>query len=724
MRAAAANLLKILQGVKQFIIPIYQRTYRWELADCQQLWNDVVAVALNDGIPGHFIGSIVYVGNGAFQAASITQLLLIDGQQRLTTLFLLLAALGEALDEAGDKAQGKTTKQSIRNTYLFNTDEKGEQRYKLLLTQSDRETLIRILEGEDEPDAPSAYIKQNYEFFKKQLRQSSIDPLMLYKGIGKLTVVDISLEPRDNPQLIFEGLNSTGVALSQADLIRNYVLMGLDAQEQEQLYKSYWYPMEQRFGHAQNDALFNRFMRDYLTIKSKTGEIPTIDRVHSVFKSYQQSNSAMPMRELVADIYHYARHFADIAFAQDKDSEINQLFSALNTLQVYVAYPFLLEVYEDYKQERLAHQDFVAILKLVESYIFRRAVCGLPTNSLNKIFATLAREIDRESYLASVEAAFLVKTATGRFPTDEEFRAEFVVKDMYNFRSRNYLLNRLENYRHKERVNIEEYTIEHIMPQNERLSKKWRDELGPDWRTVHAQYLHCIGNLTLTGYNAEMSDRSFQDKRDMKDGFKDTPIRLSKGLAKLEHWNAEEIQKRAQALADTALKIWPAPTAPLKQSIQVVHTPPEVLQVPVQASQVEQVLRLPEQPLPVDATHTLESHLGHMQFDIRGIFERLRKRILNLDASVKEEIRKRSLVYSATSCFVTIEPQRRKLVLTLNAKLNEVDDAQGTVKALLEGASPASNGDIEISVTALDQIEDTLYLIKQAFERQTEEVYT
>ncbi|HYU72272.1 MAG TPA: DUF262 domain-containing protein, partial [Ktedonobacteraceae bacterium] len=530
MRAAAANLLKVLQGVKQFIIPIYQRTYRWELADCQQFWNDVVAVALNDSVPTYFIGSIVYVGNGAFQAASIVQLLLIDGQQRLTTLFLLLVALCEALAEARDGAQGKITKQYIRNTYLFNTDERGERRYKLLLTQSDRETLIQILEGEEGPDSVSITIKQNYEFFKKQLRQSGIDPLTLYKGIEKLTVVDISLEPRDNPQLIFEGLNSTGIALSQADLIRNYVLMGLDHQEQEQLYRTYWYLMEQRFGHAQNDALFNRFMRDYLTIKSETGEIPAIDRVYATFKSYQQSNSAIPIRELVADIYHYARHFTDIAFAQDKDDEINQLFSLINTLQVNVTYPFLLQVYEDYKKGQLARQDLVVILKLVESYVFRRAVCGLPTNSLNKIFATLAREIDKEHYLASVEAAFLSKTATGRFPTDEEFRAEFVVKDIYNFRSRNYLLNKLENYRRKERVNIEEYTIEHIMPQNERLSKKWRDELGPDWRMVQAQYLHSIGNLTLTGYNSELSDRSFQEKRDMAGGFKDTPIRLSKGL--------------------------------------------------------------------------------------------------------------------------------------------------------------------------------------------------
>ena len=324
MRAAAADLLKILQGVKQFIIPMYQRMYRWELVNCQQFWNDIVAVGHNDSMPGHFIGSIVYVGDGAFQATSITQLLLIDGQQRLTTLFLLLVVLCEALDGDSENPQNKIGSQHIRNTYLLNVDEKSEGRYKLLLTQSDRETLIRLLEGEEEPDNVSIHIKQNYEFFKKQVRQSGVDLPTLFKGIRKLSVVDIALELRDNPQLIFEGLNSTGIALSQADLIRNYVLMSLDSQEQAQLYTSYWYPMEQRLGHTQNDANFNRFMRDYLTLKSKNGEVPALDRV----------------RELVADIDHYSRLFASISFAQDKDKEINQLFSALNTLQVTVAYPF------------------------------------------------------------------------------------------------------------------------------------------------------------------------------------------------------------------------------------------------------------------------------------------------------------------------------------------------------------------------------------------------
>ena len=370
----------------------------------------------------------------------------------------------------------------------------------------------------------------------------------------------------------------------------------------------------------------------------------------------------------------------------------------------------MLEVYDDYGKNRLPRQGFIAILRLVESYVLRRAVCGLPTNSLNKIFATLAREIDRKNYLASVEAAFLAKTASSRFPTDEEFRTEFRVKDVYNFRSRNYLLNRLENYRRKELVNIEEYTIEHIMPQNERLSKKWRDELGPDWRTVHAQYLHSIGNLTLTGYNSTLSDRPFQEKRDMAGGFKDSPIRLSKGLAKLEHWNAEEIQKRARALAETALTVWPAPVAPVEQSVQAL---------PETARDEDMEPQLLALPLPVEASYSIESHLGHMQFDIRGIFERLRLRILNLDSSVREEVKKRSLLYSALTPFVTIEPQKRKLVLTLNATLNEVDD-QGSDKVLLEPST--RSGEVEIHVSSFEQIEDALHLIKQAFERQTEEV--
>jgi hypothetical protein len=246
---------------------------------------------------------------------------------------------------------------------------------------------------------------------------------------------------------------------------------------------------------------------------------------------------------------------------KEDDKELNIIFHDINTLKVDVAYPFLLTLYDDYECQRLSRDEFINILKLVESYVFRRAICEISTNSLNKTFANLGREIEKENYLESVQAAFLYKDSYKRFPKDEEFRKKFVAKDVYNFRSRNYLLRKLENYRRKEEVVVENYTIEHIMPQNKNLSSDWKKELGENWEEVHYAYLHTIGNLTMTGYNSELNDRPFIEKRDMEGGFAGSPLHLNRTLAKLEHWNREEILKRADILADLAINIWPCPAS-------------------------------------------------------------------------------------------------------------------------------------------------------------------
>ena len=208
-----------------------------------------------------------------------------------------------------------------------------------------------------------------------------------------------------------------------------------------------------------------------------------------------------------------------------------------------MAYPLLLELYDDYAAQRLSRENFIAILRLVESYVFRRLICGIPTNTLNKTFATFSREIDKDNYLESVKAAFLLKDSYRRFPKDAEFWYQFTVKDIYNLRVRNHLLDKLENHGRKERVDVGAYTIEHIMPQNENLSADWQQDLGEDWQKIQAEYLHTIGNLTLTGYNSELSDRPFKEKRDMLGGFKDSPIRLNRSLANLDHWNEEQINQ-------------------------------------------------------------------------------------------------------------------------------------------------------------------------------------
>ena len=564
MQAGEIKFLPFINGKKHFVIPIYQRTYSWTHEQCQQLWDDIVQAATSRQVEGHFIGSIVYVRLGQSMVDDIEQFMVIDGQQRLTTLSLLLVALAKAFAVSGTSQT--IMHENIYESYLTNKFGAGEERYKLLLTQSDKHALKEIIDRTEfvKANGHTNRLVENHLFFVERIRQSTLDLTTIYQGISKLFVVQIQLGKDDNPQLIFESLNSTGMDLSQADLIRNYVLMGLDADEQTKLYEDYWYPMEQEFRYADDSDQFDRFMRDYLTIKQ--GVIPNINRVYVSFKSYHRSQPETPIRELVKDIYRYAYYFINVALLQEEDQDILDALNHISTLKVDVAYPFLLEVYDDYANKRLSKKDFITLLRLVESYVFRRLICGVPTNGLNKVFVTLAKDIDKAHYLESVQAIFLAKTRGGRFPSDEEFQAAFMVKDIYNLRLRKYLLSKLENYDDKVLVNVENCTIEHIMPQNERLSPAWQAELGPNWKEIQARYLHTIGNLTLTGYNSELGDRPFAEKRDMlKAGFAYAPIRLSRNLATVDHWNEQEIKNRAQELADIAVKVWVMPTLSIEQ---------------------------------------------------------------------------------------------------------------------------------------------------------------
>lgn len=556
MKASKTQLAKFLEGTHQFVIPIYQRTYSWTEKQCEQLWNDIVKVAEKQNDSGHFIGSIVYIEKELKPITEVTQYLVIDGQQRLTTLMLLQLALSKALSK---QQSSEVSAKKIRNRFLFNSDESGEEKYKLILTQSDKDTLINLLEGNDLKESYSLNIKNNYRFFENQIEKKKINLDLLYKGILKLIIVDIALErPQDNPQLIFESLNSTGMELSQADLIRNYILMGLDIEEQKKIYKEHWYQIEESFGQAQGTEVFDTFMRNYLTIKR--GEIPKVKDVYSRFKEYFEQEN---MLELVLDIHYFAKFFYKLKFEKEPNSKLNQKISDINTLKVDVAYPFLLEVYSDFDNGLVNEDEITEIFLLVESYVFRRAICGVPTNSLNKTFANLASEIDKEKYLESLKAALILKKSYRRFPTNNEFASQLVIKDVYNTRRiLRHLLEKLENYQRKELVNVDKYTIEHIMPQNKNLSETWKKELGEKWEEVHNKYLHTIGNLTLTGYNSELSDKPFLEKRDMEGGFAQSPITLNAELGTLECWNEDEIIRRAESLTAKAFKIWEYPLLP------------------------------------------------------------------------------------------------------------------------------------------------------------------
>lgn len=798
MKAQENQLLPLLNGKKQFIIPIYQRTYNWTQEQCEQLWHDIVRAATDPHISAHFLGSVVYIQYDPIMIA-MPQFLLIDGQQRLTTLTLLLIALAQVA-QATPSAQ--ISKEDIYVSYIINEFGKDEKRYKLLLTQSDKETLIELIDHPQKAQAldGGGHLLENYLYFQQQLQHTDIGIDTIFEGINKLVIVEISLLKNvDNPQFIFESLNSTGMDLSQADLIRNYVLMGLDTEEQRQLYKDYWYPMEQRFRQDDNINQFDRFMRDYLTLKQ--GEIPNIDRVYSTFKTYHRSQAATPMKDLVEDIARYANYFANMAFLHEKDTDLKQALQEINRLKVDVAYPFFLELYDDYANQHLSKQDFIALIELVESYVFRRAICGIPTNALNKVFSTLSKEIDKEQYLESVQRALLTKGGNTRFPGDDEFRNAFVVKDVYNYPRRNYLLRKLENHGQKEIVNIESCTIEHILPQKKELSVAWQKELGPDWKEVQTRYLHTIGNLTLTEYNSELSDRPFQEKRDMENGLGRSLIRLNKGLAQVEQWNKEAIEKRAEQLAQRAIRIWSLPTLSADQIhpagkrgkkvslVEVIGpaehplagTVPEGFKL-IQSSEkrfylfrhldgewvqygngknpwftiswdyaqkwVQEKYRKNELPLgvggdkvmqvnaaanntsiltdyksndPVNgSTHYAICDHPFLQGNVLALFKQLQKRILNLDVSVREEVKKQYIAYKTTSNFADVEPQKKRLRITLNLPFNEIDDPKGLCKNLT-GIGHYGNGDVEISLTSSDQLDDAMDLIRQSFERHSDE---
>jgi uncharacterized protein with ParB-like and HNH nuclease domain/predicted transport protein len=688
MKATEANLLEFLSIRKQLVIPIYQRTYSWTRTQCHQLWQDVLRVAKDESIPAHFIGSVVYIQEGIYHATSAQQMLVIDGQQRLTTVSLLLLAIANTVNDSHPELSA-----TIRDYYLFNNLMRGDQKYKIMLTQSDKQTFIHLLEGLDLPTTSSRRLVENYHFFLDALEKSKQDIEAIFRGVSKLLVVDVSLDRQnDNPQLIFESLNSTGLDLTQADLIRNYILMGMPASEQEEIYNRYWYPMEQSFGHAEYARLFDRFMRDYLTVKSESGTIPNIGEVYNEFKKYIQGKD---ITVVVADVALFSKYFVRLAFPErNHDPEFRSALENINFLKVDVAYPFLLEVFDDFEQKGLlSREDFIEILKIIESYVIRRAIVGIPTNSMNKTFATFKRSINKDDYLESIQYAFMKLDNYRRFPRDEEFKSNFMSRDIYNLQHqrRNYLLSRLENNGRKEQVNIEEYTIEHIMPQNPRLTAAWQRELGFGWKDIQMRYLHTIGNLTLTGYNSEMSDRPFIEKRDMVGGFADSPLRLNRDLAKLDRWGKEQIEARAEHLANMALKIWESPI--LSNNLIIEE----------------------------DVSEYSFDQFKHLNGDMLELFEALRKRILNLDASVREEIKKHYIAYKTTTNFVDIEPQKARLKLWLNIHLNELNDPKGFCNDVSDKGQ-LGNGDIVIGISSYHEIDYIMFLIRQAFEKHTDDL--
>ncbi|WQX51564.1 DUF262 and DUF1524 domain-containing protein [Helicobacter pylori] len=685
MKADAMKLLDFIgkSQEKQFVIPIYQRVYSWEKEQCKQLWDDIIKTGGNDQIEGHFIGSIVFVHDGIY-TTNHNELLIIDGQQRLTTITLLFIALRDHLNDE-DELLEKFSRQKIQNHYLINSDEKGDKKFRLILSESDKDTLLSLInKNKRKPSEPSSKITENFKLFEEWIRKNTDKLETIFKGLDKLMVVEISLERgKDNPQLIFESMNSTGKDLTQTDLIRNYILMGLEPEKQKIFYKKYWRAMEEDF--KQNETLFNQFVRHYLTIKTR--EIPNINKVYEAFKRYQQERG-IETEVLLQDLQKYCGYFCQIVFKKEEDKVLNKALGFLVDLEMDVIYPLLLELYSDYNDGVLSKQDFISIIYLIESYICRRAVCGLGTNSLNKVFPSFTKHIQKDEYFKSLKAHFGYLTEKQRFPNNDEFKKLFITIDFYHFQKREYFLERLENFERKEPVNTKECTIEHIMPQT--LTEKWERDLGGNFKAIHEKYLHTIGNLTLTGYNSEYSNNSFQEKRDMEKGFKQSPLRLNQSLKDLESFGEKEIEKRANDLADWALKIWTYPN--------------------LDAETLEKY-----KPKKEKKAYDLSSY--KFSSNSRELFDILRKEIKAFDERVTEKFNQDYISYMFDKNFVDIVVQNKDLKLYLNMEFNELQDEKNLARDMTNKGH-LGNGDIEIKLETKENIPYCLRLIRQALEKQ------
>ena len=541
MKASETSLQSVIEGAKQYIVPLYQRAYSWEKKQWQKLWDDLVELCEADGPRSHFLGSIVSMQTTSVPEG-VPKYFLIDGQQRLTTVFILLALLRDEARTRGELLLGD----EIENTLLVNQYKKGNDYFKILPTQGDRPSIQALIVG-GERDAGSQ-ITAAYRFFQGKMRPGTAVVRTLVKILTEsLSVVSIVLDRDDNPYLVFESLNATGRPLSQADLIRNFFFLKIHSDRQDEMHARFWEPMQAALGER-----LTEYIRHYLM---KGGTFIRGDSVYFTLKEKLGAGDAVALLEDLARSASVYKRFLDPT--TEPDPAIREALTRLNRLDVTTAYPFLLQCYDDYTAGNLPAQGLRDILACLENFLVRRLVCGVPTNQLNKLFLPLYNQIASGDPPGLVEALRAVLPTKG-YPKDAEFRERLVDTRLYGAGDRRartkFLLESLEwSFGHKEATDPDSLNIEHVMPRT--LTDSWRAHLGDDWETTHDLLLDTLGNLTLTGYNPELSNADFATKQSL---LAKSHVQLNDYFASASQWRAEEIERRGEALADVALRIWPA----------------------------------------------------------------------------------------------------------------------------------------------------------------------
>jgi len=534
----------ITAGKRTFSIPVYQRNYDWRESHCLKLFSDIEAVAGGGG--NHFVGTIVYV-TSANTNATWSEFTVIDGQQRITTVMLLLKAIYDISDDENIKTE-------IWEDFLTNKRAKDE-RYRLRLKPIDSDASVwsKIIEGDTNAEK-SSNLWKNYELFKQKVRDSKYSPQLLFEAVGKLEIVYIQLEAgQENPQVIFESINSTGLSLTDGDLIRNFLLMNCASQEkQTRLYQEYWVRIEQYC----TPAVIPDFVRDYLTMTNAS--IVNKPMVYDMFKRHAKNSFLGQEESLLSELRRYAKYYSWFRFCQSADKEISALLRQFQDIKSFIAFCPLLWFFDKcYDKKTLTRDGLIIVIKTLLSYQYRRLVCKYSTNALNSTYAVLPREIgEAENIPAKLLEVLAGKIRTQTFPRNDEFRAAFTAFDVYTPKLARYTLAMLENQLNPvEKIELTgQITIEHIMPQS--LSAVWKADLGKDYERIYSQWLHTIGNLTFSGNNSAIGNESYTEKRNI---YLNSNVALSRDAAKVDIWTEESIKERADRLADVALKIWSLP---------------------------------------------------------------------------------------------------------------------------------------------------------------------
>ena len=642
MHASDRSLVEIIQGPKQFLIPIFQRTYNWKEVHCAQLYKDIVSPRQS----GHFIGSVVLISN-LETTASIPKWQVIDGQQRLTTITLLITALLKRANELELEYVSATALGAIEEYFLVNTYGEGDMRYKLLLTKRDKLSLFALVDKKYDSEDISENMRRNFDYFCSQF--TSVESIeSTYQGLQTLKVVEVLLQiNQDDPQAIFESLNSTGVDLSQADLIRNYVLMNQPQDTQTELYENIWFPMEQLFSGFY-EKKFDRFAQDFLTLTTKSNILVRAADVYILFKQwFSEQIKEKSIGEILSDIHSQVRFYTNYTLLLESDDELKSALADLKRL-IDVATPVVIRLYQLNEKEKLTKNEFIESVRLLESYILRRSVCGMQTRSYGNLFASLAQKLTEDSPVENLSVAIARFSKNSRFPNDVEFIESLKNNDLYESANCRLILERIENDS-KEKIDTSKFSIEHIMPQNENLRKEWKVMLGDNWQLVHQTWLHRLGNLTLTGYNSEYSDKAFQTKKIISGGFNESPLRLNRDMRDSEIWTENEMVSRAERLAIKAVELWPLLRVPSKLISEYALRERKHLSYGKTISDVD-----------------------GFKNDTTKLFNQLKYYIDSIDSDISLIIGKKNLTFYTLEPFLQVIPRSGKLAVVMALEYDQI----------------------------------------------------